>query len=145
MTPLISAHVCTCVFYVCVCARMCVVCIAVPIVRWRSARCAAVRRPLSSSLLALWLASRQPPEMQDSVLGKEILVLSPCPSPCPSSTTHPLPRPATTKCSQDAMQERADVFNSFSSFFSSSCHFWHGHLLTLTVKLQAGPESLCLF
>lgn len=74
-----SAHafksVCALVFFnQCVC-----LCIAVPIVRWRSVRCAAVRRPLSSSLLALWQASRQLPEMQDSVLGKEMLFLSPPP------------------------------------------------------------------
>lgn len=68
-------------FNQCVCVCVCVVCIAVPIVRWRSVRYAAVRRPQSSSLLALWQASRQLPEMQDSVLGKEILVLSPPPPP----------------------------------------------------------------
>ena len=102
---LISVHVCKCVFE-------CVVCIAVPIVRWRSVRCAAVRRPLSSSLLALWQASRQLPEMQDSVLGKEILVLSPCPSFCPTSTTHSPLCLATTKCSQYTMQGRADLLAS---------------------------------
>lgn len=133
-------HVC---FYVCVC----VVCIAVPIVRWRSVRCAAVRRPLSSSLLALWLASRQPPEMQDSVLGKEILVLSPCPSLCPSSTTHPLPRPTTTKCSQNAMQERADFLNSFNNFSvaESILSFLAWSSPHTNPKLQARPESRCLF
>lgn len=142
MSPLISAHVCTCVF-MCVC----VVCIAVPIVRWRSVRCAAVRRPLSSSLLALWLASRQPPEMQDSVLGKEILVLSPCPSLCPSSTTHPLPRPTTTKCSQNAMQERADFLNSFNNFSvaESTLSFLAWSSPHTNPKLQARPESRCLF
>lgn len=77
---------CTCVF---VCVR--VVCVAVPIVRWRSVRCAAVRRPLSSSLLALSQASRQLPEMQDSVLGKEILVLFPYPDPSSSSSSDPPP------------------------------------------------------
>lgn len=77
MCSLISVRVCTCV-----------VCIAVPIVRWRSVRCAAVRRPLSSSLLALWQASRQLPEMQDSVLGKEMLDPVPhAPPPIP----HPHP------------------------------------------------------
>lgn len=77
-------NLCTCVF---VCVR--VVCVAVPIVRWRSVRCAAVRRPLSSSLLALSQASRQLPEMQDSVLGKEILVLFPHPDPSSSSDPPP--------------------------------------------------------
>lgn len=79
-------NLCTCVF---VCVR--VVCVAVPIVRWRSVRCAAVRRPLSSSLLALSQASRQLPEMQDSVLGKEILVLFPHPDPDSSSSDPPPP------------------------------------------------------
>lgn len=96
-------NLCTCVF---VCVR--VVCVAVPIVRWRSVRCAAVRRPLSSSLLALSQASRQPPEMQDSVLGKEILVLLPT-RPLlplflllrPTSTTHPPATPSCYPCSEN--------------------------------------------
>lgn len=79
-------NLCKCVF---VCVR--VVCVAVPIVRWRSVRCAAVRRLLSSSLLALSQASRQLPEMQDSVLGKEILVLFPPPDPSFSSSSDPPP------------------------------------------------------
>lgn len=114
----VCAHVlnrCACL-YLCVC--VCVVCIAVPIVRWRSVRCAAVRRPLSSSLLALWQASRQLPEMQDSVLGKEILVLYPHPhlSFLPSflpSLPHLHHAPSLIlKRSQNAMGERTDVIRS---------------------------------
>lgn len=117
----------------CVCLCACVVCITVPIVRWRSVRCAAVRRPLSSSLLALWQASRQLPEMQDSVLGKKILVLFPLPTPlllCPTSTTHPPLCPAITKCSKSAMREGTDIF------CSSSCY-----LYIYTLSLLAWPPS----
>lgn len=60
------------------------VCIAVPTVRWRSVRSAAVRRLLSSSLLAPWQASRQLPETQDSVLGKETQTPT-LPPPLPNS------------------------------------------------------------
>lgn len=139
------------------CVCVCVVCIAVPIVRWRSVRCAAVRRPLSSSLLALWQASRQLPEMQDSALGKEILVLSPS-SLCPTSTTHPLLRPATTKCSQNAMQERTDISSTLSvaSFFrTTTAHIFTDYNLVKSVisgmmschtnpKLKTRPESSSL-
>lgn len=102
-------NLCTCVF---VCVR--VVCVAVPIVRWRSVRCAAVRRPLSSSLLALSQASRQLPEMQDSVLGKEILVLFPYPTPPP-------PPPLTH------LHRTPSCYTQLLQLFSE-----HDHLLTLT-------------
>lgn len=110
-------NLCTCVF---VCVR--VVCVAVPIVRWRSVRCAAVRRPLSSSLLALSQASRQLPEMQDSVLGKEILVLFPAPRPPPPPLTH--------------LHRTPSSYTQLWQVFSE-----HHHLLTLTRESWSG----CLF
>lgn len=102
------------------CVRLCVcvcVCVAVPIVRWRSVRCAAVRRPLSSSLLALWQASRQPLEMQDSVLGKEYA--PPCNTPRPPFLYH---APLTfTTCIHTSKGINNNPLNPGTDTLPSSC------------------------
>lgn len=125
---------------------VCVVCIAVPIVRWRSVRCAAVRRPLSSSLLGLWQASRQLPEMQDSVLGKEILILSPPPPP-PLPHSPPflsLPPPplhtlAYTKEKKLLPEKKAKYGWSQARhsirISSQWCRCWHDWLFALTCRV----------
>lgn len=135
---------------------VCVVCIAVPIVRWRSVRCAAVRRPLSSSLLALWQASRQLPEMQDSALGKEIFVLSPCPPlpppfapPPPHSLCYAQPLLSVPRMPCEKRQKSLPTASTqaSNSFFSPSDTSGMTSSHTNPPKLHIRPESnsLCKY